>query len=90
MFRHVALHEHRGNLRVETNGKQHGRQFESVGPDHVRSHCGREGMKIDNAMKDISLMLACNPVPKGPEVIPEMNISSRLDARKHAGHDPAG
>jgi hypothetical protein len=47
-------------------------------------------MKIDNAMKDISLMLACNPVPKGPEVIPEMNISSRLDARKHAGHDPAG
>ena len=47
-------------------------------------------MKVHNSMKDISLVLACNPVPKGPEIIPEMDISGRLDARKHAGHDSAG
>ena len=86
----VALHEHRGDIGIEPDGEQHGRQPHRGLTDHTRLLGDRQGMKIDDPVERVGVVLPGHPVAQGPQVVAEMYFSGGLDARQHAGHGAPG
>lgn len=86
MLGYVALHEHRGHIRVEPDREQHGRQFEGLGAHDSRGVDDRQCVQVHDSMEDVSRMLSIHPVGEGTEVISEVYGAGGLDARQDAGH----
>ena len=86
----VALHEHGGDVGVEPDGEQHRRQLRRALADHARLLGDGEGVEVDDPVERVGLVLAGDPVPQRAQVVAQMDVAGRLDAREHAGHGSEG
>ena len=86
MLRYVTLHENGGDLGVKPHGEQHRRQVERLGPEFFGFLGDRERVEVDDAVKCVAFVLANGPIAQRAQVVAEVDITSRLDARQDAGH----
>lgn len=82
----VALNEHSRDVRVKTDSKQHGGQFERLTTENPRCVRDGEGMEVDDAVEDVRLVLTGDPIAECSEVVPEVHHACGLYAREHPGH----
>ena len=85
MFVHVALHEDRGDIGVETGGQQYLGRLKCLSSQHGGVSRHGEGVKIDNAVEAIDALFV-DPVPKCPEIVAELHFARGLDTREDARH----
>ena len=50
----------------------------------------RQGVEVDDAVERVDLVLAGDPVPQRAQVVAQMDVTGRLDAREHTGHGSEG
>ena len=84
--RHVALDEECAAGRVEPGGEEdRGRTAGPVGEaGRVVGH--RDGVQVDDAVDRVVVVLSLHPMAHGPQVVAEMHLAGRLDAREDPGH----
>ena len=82
----VALHEDRGDVGIEADRVHHRRQAQRVVADHARRLGDGERVQVDDAVERVAVVLVVGPVPQRPQVVAEVDVAGRLDAREHAGH----
>jgi hypothetical protein len=80
------LDENRGNVRIESDGKEHGCEVECVCAEGSRGFGDRQCVEIDDPMENVTRMLTRHPITEGAEIVAEMHLTGRLDAREHASH----
>src|SRR5215210_1857200 len=90
MLWYVALHEDRGDFRVEPDREQHRGQLDRGVANDVRPLRHGQSVEIDDPVEDLALVLPGDPVAERTEVIPELDFAGGLDARQHAGHEARG
>ena len=81
----VALHEHRGDVGVEPDREQHRRQLDGRLADDAGLLDHRQRVQIDDPVEDL-VVLPLDPVAQRTQVVPQMDVTGRLDAREHASH----
>ena len=86
----VALHEDRGDVGIEPDREHHRRQLDRGLADDSWLLGDRERVQVDDAVEDVLLVLAVDPVPQRPQVVAEVDVTGRLDAREHTGHGCGG
>ena len=82
----VALDEERADLRVEAGGEQVDRGLHRARPEHGRVDLERQGVEVDDAVERVVVVLVGHPLADGAQVVPQMEITGRLHARKDPGH----
>ena len=80
----VALDEEGAAVGIEPDGEQVQGGVERVGPQVGRVDLRGEGVQVDHAVEGVVAVLEGNPVPEGPEVVPQGEVAGRRDA----GEDP--
>ncbi len=90
VFGDVALHEHGCHLGVEPDRKQHRRQVQRGFTEYAWLLGDRERVQVDDAVKDVLVVLVGHPVAKRTEVIAQVDVAGRLDTGKHSSHDLRG
>ena len=65
----MALHEDGGNVGVESDSKQHCSQVERLLAQHPRRVSNGEGMKVDNSVEHVSVVLPRDPVHQRTEMV---------------------
>ena len=82
MLRYLALVVQQGTLGIDACGK------ENFGGLHPRRRKlfgvlgQRQRVQIDNAVDRVVLVLHANPVAQCTEIVPDMDVASRLNSRK--------
>ncbi len=71
----VALHEQGATVGVQTDGEQVQRGVQRVGAQLGRVDLGGEGVEVDHEVEGVVAVLEGNPLPEGPEVVPESEIA---------------
>ncbi len=82
----MALHEHRGDVGVEPDREQHRRQLDGRLADDAGLLDDGQRVQVDDPVEDVLVVLALDPVAQRTQVVPEMDVTGRLDAREHASH----
>ena len=82
----VALDEDRGDVGIEPDRVHHRRHAERVVADHARRLGDGERVQVDDAVERVADVLVVGPVPQRTQVVAEVDVTGRLDAREHAGH----
>ncbi len=54
--------------------------------DHARRLGDGERVQVDDAVERVAEVLVVGPVPQRTQVVAEVDVTGRLDAREHAGH----
>ena len=80
----VALDEEGATVGIEPDGQQVQGRIERVGAQVGRLDLRGEGMEVDHAVEGVVAVLEGNPVPEGPEVVPQREVAGR----RNAGEDP--
>ena len=80
---HMALHEHRGALRIDATGQVEGRGAAGVlrQPGRIVGH--RDRMQIDHTEKRVVAVLEVDPVADRPQPVAQMQGAGGLDPRQH-------
>ena len=84
----MALHEHRGDVGIEADGEQDRRHLDRPLTDDARLVGDRQGMKVDDPVEHVLVVLARHPLTQRPEVDTEVDITGGLQAGEDSGHDP--
>ena len=82
----VALDEQGAALGVEPDGEQVEGGVERVGPQVRRVDLGGQGVQVDHAVEGVVAVLEGDPVPQGPEVVPQGEVARWRDAGKDPVH----
>ena len=86
MLRDVALGKQGRFRRVETRGKQQGRQRERGIAQRRRFDGNGDRMQVNDAVETVMFGLPRDPVPDRAEVVADVFVARRLDAREDACH----
>ena len=86
MLGDVTLHEDGGDLGVEPDGEEDGRQLGGRGTHDIWLRGHGERVEVDDSVEDVLVVLPIDPVAQRPEEIAEMHGAGRLNAREHTGH----
>lgn len=62
VFRHMGLHEDRGDVRVESDGKEDRRQVQRAFTEYVGLVGDGKGMEVDDAVVHVRFVLARHPI----------------------------
>ena len=89
MLGDVALHEDRADVGVEPARHEHRGHREGLGPQLAGVVGERERVEVDDAVVRLVLVLVDRPVPDRAQVVADVGVTARLDAREHDGHGPA-
>ena len=90
MLDDVALDEDRGDVGIEPDREHHRRQAHGVVADHSRRLGDGERVQVDDAVERVAVVLVVDPVPQRTQVVAEVDVTGRLDAREHTGHAARG
>jgi hypothetical protein len=82
----VALNKHSRNFGVKTHGEEHGGQLNGGLTQDSGLLGNGEGMEVDNAVENIAVVLARDPIDQSAQMVAKVDRTSGLDARKDAGH----
>ena len=86
VFGNVALHKNCCDLRIEPYGEQYCGQLQRLLTEHTWSVGNGECVQVDDAVKDVVVVLTRDPIAQCTQIIAEMDFASRLDAGKDSGH----
>ena len=85
MFVDVALHEERGDLRVEAGGEEIECDLGDIGPQLAEvGVVGGEGVEVGDEEIAVVFVLEPDPVVEGSHVIAEVQLAGRPHAAKNA------
>ena len=84
MGRNGRLHHDAGVFRVNTGGEEQSGDFPYLGPQFFGLLVDRDGVQIDDAEDAFVVVLNLYPVPEGTEIIADMEVAGRLNARQDA------
>ena len=76
----MALYKNCRHVWVEPDGKKHRRELKGVGANNAWCFSDGERVKIDDSVKDVSLVLASNPVAQSAKIVAEVHLAGGLDA----------
>ena len=80
--RDVALHEEDAPVGVEPGGEQQRRGASGPGDQLGRVVRERDRVEVDDAVDRVVGVLVGDPLPHGPEVVAQVHVAGRLDARR--------
>ena len=80
----VRLNEECGYFGVNAGGKEDSRCFTCLGLQNLRVLRNGDGMQVNDTKDALIVSLCRYPMLNGTEIIPNMNVTGWLDARKHA------
>ena len=82
----VALHEQGAALGIQSGGQEIERRLVGAGPQFVRVDVQGEGMEVDDGVEAVVGILVGNPIADRPQVIPQMEVATGLEAGQNSGH----
>ena len=82
----MALYKDGCYIWVQTDRKQHGGEVESLFTDDAGCVCDGEGVKVNNSVEDVAVVLSRYPIDQRAQIIAEMDRTSGLNARKDSSH----
>ena len=82
----VALYKNCCNVRVETASEQEGGKFYGLSADKPWGINDSQGMQVHNAMENVAVVLARDPIDEGAQIVAEVHCSGGLDTRQDARH----
>ena len=82
----MALYKDGCYIWVQTDREQHGGEVESLFTDDAGCVCDGEGVKVNNSVEDVAVVLSRYPIDQRAQIIAEMDRTSGLNARKDTSH----
>src|SRR3989442_16006639 len=82
----VALDEERAHVGVEAGREENGSRLERLAPELAGIRRSRECVQVDDAVERVVLVLVGDPVAYRAQVVAEVDVAGRLDARKDPRH----
>lgn len=83
----MTLHENGGHVGVESDGEEHGRQFDGLIAEDMGRLGDGERMQVDDAVVHVALVLTADPIDERTQIVAQMDGAGRLDAGEDAWHE---